>query len=183
MVIGDYQPKTEKTGWDELIDNVLGPPEAQERRAYQARVYSSMMHGDTVERKLRSIPFHKSDKPALFLDTERARSFLMASKGFGSNLLLSQEIRLRAYMTNKLNSRWKATAPASSAERSWAGYRLQVRRFTKEERAARRELRWMHGYWGANARTLPNYSKVWSNWTQVHSDWPELTKRFYGIDK
>lgn len=158
-----YQPKTERTAWDDYIDRKFGAKDAAELREFQARLY-------TGGRSVRTV-----------LDVERAMLSLLSG---GNRSLLDQilfESKMEKRHSARIRQSLRAAAPAATAEQSWAGYSLKVRQRTREERDQLREWCWLFGYWGANAQHLPGDDKVWSNWVQVHTQPLHARKSLYGI--
>lgn len=103
--------------------------------------------------------------------------YVGATQGYGKGMAFKR----KAHTVRQVKLVLRATAPAATAEQSWAGYTLKVRQRTKEERDQLREWRWLFGYWGANAQHLPGDDKVWSNWVQVHTQPLHARKSLYGI--
>jgi hypothetical protein len=151
-----YQPKTERTAWDDYIDRKFGAKDAAELREFQARLY-------TGGRSVRMV-----------LDVERA----MLSLPSGGNRSLLDQILFESKMEKRHSARirqsLRAAAPAATAEQTWAGYPLKVRRLTRQEREARKRF---------VERFYPNSSAfdVWywlDGFHQVHTkatSWQKLT--------
>lgn len=146
MVVGEYQPKTELTYWDEYVDRQIGQKRAAELRNYQVNLYAGMMYGTNKFLKTQELMRWVDTHRVMILDVERAYRYLEATRMHGRGAAEDQS-RLFDSKMSKLRKDMRSTAPAASAEQAWAGY--DVSRVDAEEegltaeRAFRRSMYWI----------------------------------------
>ena len=83
MVMGEFQPKTETTFWDEYIDREIGRKRAAELRNYQANLYASAVYGNNKFLKTQELMRRVGTQRVLILDVERAYRHLEKTRMHG----------------------------------------------------------------------------------------------------
>ena len=124
MVIGEYQPKTELTFWDEYVDREIGRKQAAELRNYQANLYAGMIYGNNKFLKTQELMRRAGSQRIVILDVERAYRHVEMTRRYGRDAVEDQSHLLDSKM-DKLRKDMRATAPAATAEWSAAGYRAR----------------------------------------------------------